>query len=135
MFNEYTFLVLMALSAVLYLLLRLVYQKGSIRNKCPSCNVKLKRKAVQNGIDKFGLVLKPFKCPGCHTSIIFEKEPYDLFLGAMIFGCNLAFIDLVMDIFSIEMYVFEKGSEVTSTVAIAFIIFGAAKMKIIKHER
>jgi hypothetical protein len=113
MFNEYTFLVFMALIAVLYFLLRLVYQKGTIRNKCPSCNVKLKRKVVQNGIDKFGLVLKPFKCPACHASIIFEKEPYDLFLGAMI--------------------AFEKGSEITSTVVIAFIIFGLAKIKVIKH--
>jgi hypothetical protein len=121
MFNEYTFLVFMALIAVLYFLLRLVYQKGTIRNKCPSCNVKLKRKVVQNGIDKFGLVLKPFKCPACHASIIFEKEPYDLFLGAMIFGCILAFI------------AFEKGSEITSTVVIAFIIFGLAKIKVIKH--
>jgi hypothetical protein len=126
MFNEYTFLVFMALIAVLYFLLRLVYQKGTIRNKCPSCNVKLKRKVVQNGIDKFGLVLKPFKCPACHASIIFEKEPYDLFLGAMIFGCILAFIDLFMDIFSIEMYAFEKGSEITSTVVIAFMLLKKA---------
>jgi hypothetical protein len=38
-----------------------------------------------------------------------------------------------MDIFSIEMYAFEKGSEITSTVVIAFIIFGLAKIKVIKH--
>ena len=134
MFDEYPFLLFMALSAVLYYLLRLVYQKGSIRNKCPCCNVKLKRKHLHNSSAKWGYPLKPFKCPNCHASIIFDKEPHDLFFGAMISVCILAFIDLFMDIFSIEMYAYEKGSEIISWVAIAFIIFGASKMRVIKYE-